>query len=567
MTIEEFHAPPPGQPTASALRWLAAIGLSWLAILALAGWRYPGPAMQTGPGDNSRFIGGNAHELIKQIFSLEQPHPAGSEANRLVRESIVEQASALGYEVQRQQTELKRRATGPPTPLTNLMFRREGTNDSEDAVVIVAHFDSVSTGPGIGDDASGVAILLELARMARELPPHRNDLIFLLTDGEELGLLGARQFVAEHPWAKQAKVVVNLEARGTAGPSLMFQTGQPNRELIKLFAQHVTRPRTSSLFFEVYRFLPNDTDFTIFNRAGVNGFNFAFIGEVANYHTPNDDLEHLDQRSLQHQGDNAWQVLQALADADLERLQQPGNAVYFDLFAWWLVWWPAAWSLPIAVAIGLLILSCSLGLRWQMLLRWLGDLTTIFLALAVTGGLGHLLSWDARMRFPWPAAPFSLLMTYWLVSLSLLLGLSRLIGPRVGLGLSVLTLGWTWSLIALLLAWLLPGASYLFLVPAGGLAVTLLIGRWWPATLPLGFFLSVLVMGIIWLPNEGLFYDALGFVYPLAVAFRAVFAGSLLIPWFCQLSLREAWQAGLTLVTTAVLFAAIAIAQNRAIAA
>ena len=241
--------PAPTPPPAT--RWLALIALAWLAILAIANYRNRGPDLLERDTVNSQFVGGNALELLKQIFLPEQPHPAGSEANRKVRESIREVATAWGYEVISQETELARRPNTAPIPLTNLMFRLEGSNDSDDAVVVMAHYDSVSTGPGIGDDASGVAVLLELAHMARQLPAHRNDIIFLLTDGEEFGLLGARQFSAEHPWMKHAKIVINLEARGSSGPSLMFQTGQPNRWLIELFARNVSHPRTSSLFFEV----------------------------------------------------------------------------------------------------------------------------------------------------------------------------------------------------------------------------------------------------------------------------------------------------------------------------
>jgi len=171
------------------------------------------------------------------------------------------------------------------------------------------------------------------------------------------------------------------------------------------------------------------------------------------------------------------------------------------------------------------------------------------------------------MKFPWPAAPFSLLMTYWLVALSLLLGLSRLIGPRCGLGMSGVASGWLWSLIGLLLGWLLPGASYLFIVPACCLAITLAVGRCWPKSLPWGLLLSATVLACIWIPNEGLFYDALGFIYPMAVAFRAVFAGAILLPWFGQLTPRAAWRSGILLVAVAVAFAVIAIAQNRAVAA
>ncbi len=106
----------------------------------------------------------------------------------------------------------------------------------------------------------------------------RNDVIFLLTDGEELGLLGAAAFVNEHPWAKDVGVALNFEARGTGGPVRMFETSEQNGWLIRRFAQAAPYPRTDSISYEIYRSLPNDTDLTVFKRHGYAGLNFAFIG-------------------------------------------------------------------------------------------------------------------------------------------------------------------------------------------------------------------------------------------------------------------------------------------------
>ena len=77
--------------------------------------------------------------------------------------------------------------------------------------------------------------------------------IFLFTDGEEIGSLGAYDFVQNHPWSKDVKFVINMEARGVSGASLMFETGADNLWLIKIFSKVISRPFTSSLFETVYR--------------------------------------------------------------------------------------------------------------------------------------------------------------------------------------------------------------------------------------------------------------------------------------------------------------------------
>ena len=70
--------------------------------------------------------------------------------------------------------------------------------------------------------------MLETLRALKSSPPLKNDTVFLFTDGEEVGLLGATAFVKEHPWAKDIGVALNFEARGSSGPSFMFETSDGN---------------------------------------------------------------------------------------------------------------------------------------------------------------------------------------------------------------------------------------------------------------------------------------------------------------------------------------------------
>ena len=53
-------------------------------------------------------------------------------------------------------------------------------------------------------------------------------------------------------------------------------------------------PVTSSMFYEIYRTLPNDTDFTVFKRAGIPGVNFAYIENSQHYHRPQDNQANLE---------------------------------------------------------------------------------------------------------------------------------------------------------------------------------------------------------------------------------------------------------------------------------
>jgi Zn-dependent M28 family amino/carboxypeptidase len=158
----------------------------------------------------------------------------------------------------------------------NLVARIPGAA-STGGVLLTAHYDSRTQSPGAGDDATGVAAILETVRALRTGPPPRNDVIILLTDAEELGLLGATAFAEGHPWMQDVAVALSVEMRGGGGPATMFETGDGNGWVVAALAEGAPKGFAFSLGTEVYRRMPTDTDFTIFREAGVQGLNFAAI--------------------------------------------------------------------------------------------------------------------------------------------------------------------------------------------------------------------------------------------------------------------------------------------------
>ena len=200
-------------------------------------------------------------------------------------------------------------------------------------MVLMAHYDSVSSAPGAGDDASGVASILEIVRALKHGPPIQRDIIVLFTDGEEPGLLGAEAFAHAHPWMKDAGLILNFEARGNRGPSLLFETSQNNQPLIHFVARVAPYPIGSSLFYELYKILPNDTDFTVFRPAGIPGLNFAFGEGLEAYHSPLDTPDHLSLASLQHHGSYGLALTRHFGQLDLKALRNSqGDDVFFDWF-------------------------------------------------------------------------------------------------------------------------------------------------------------------------------------------------------------------------------------------
>ncbi len=283
-------------------------------------------------------------------------HPPGSPEHERVRNLLMDRLRALGLEPEVQTTVVTRTrgSTMRAVTVRNIVARLPGTA-STGAVLATAHYDGRGISRAAGDDGSGVVTLLEALRALRTGAPLRNDLIVLLTDAEELGLMGARGFVSEHPWMADVRVVLSFEMRGGAGPAMMFETGAQNGWIVRQLKAGDPYAYANSMGYEVYKRLPNDTDFTPFKDAGRQGLNFAGIDRANVYHQAYDAPERFSEATLQHQGYNALGMLRQLGGADLSSVDAP-DAVYFTLPLLGLVVYDASWVLPITGGLAALLL-------------------------------------------------------------------------------------------------------------------------------------------------------------------------------------------------------------------
>ncbi|HBK71274.1 MAG TPA: peptidase M28 [Flavobacteriaceae bacterium] len=296
---------------------------------------------------------------LKEI--TKKPHYIGTGEHKKVREYIVNQLQQLGLttEIQQQVTLNGKFRAGTTTQ--NIIAKIKGT-DAEKTLLLLTHYDSaVHSSLGASDAGSGVVTILESVRvfLAKNKQP-KNDIIILISDAEEIGLLGASAFVNHHPWAKDVGVVLNFEARGSGGPSYMLlETNGGNKKLIEHFvAANPKYPLASSLMYSIYKMLPNDTDLTIFREDGdIEGYNFAFIDDHYDYHTVQDSYKRLDKNTLEHQGTYLMALLDYFADADLSNLKSETDYVYFNLPYIGMVYYPFSWILPMLIVLSLLFIG------------------------------------------------------------------------------------------------------------------------------------------------------------------------------------------------------------------
>ncbi|GAL70575.1 peptidase [Jejuia pallidilutea] len=189
----------------------------------------------------------------------------------------------------------------------------------------------------------------------------------LITDAEELGLHGADIFVNKHPWAKNVGLVLNFEARGSGGPSIMLvETNKGNANLIKGFTEaNPDYPLGNSLFYSIYKMLPNDTDLTRFREdANIDGFNFAFVDDHFDYHTALDTYSRLDRNTLEHQGSYLMALLNYFSEANLSALKSIDDLVYFNVPLFKMITYPFSWILPLFIlAVLVYVLLVAYGFK------------------------------------------------------------------------------------------------------------------------------------------------------------------------------------------------------------
>ncbi|MFI2104862.1 M28 family peptidase [Isoptericola sp. NPDC019693] len=537
-------------PTRSRATTLAC-SLFLLVLVALAARSVQPPSPLPADAAADQFSAERAFATVEAIG--DDVHPHGTPEAAAVRDAIVADLAGLGLDPEVTEGVGMSGRLGDQSRVAatrNVVATIPGTG-STGPVFLVAHYDSAEVSHGANDDGAGVATLLETARAVLAGEPLRNDLVLVFTDAEEACLCGAEAFAHADPRAADGGVVVNVEARGSSGPAIMFETSDGNADLVDAYA-HVPYPVGTSMAVEVYRILPNDTDLSPFlddPDGRFTGLNAAYIDGSATYHAPEDTPDRMSRASLQHHGANMLALARELGDGDAAALATPsaGDATYFPLPGGVLARYPGWLVLPLAVAAAVAVGALAVVLARRREVR--GERTTagtlvlgfVSALLPLVGAVaGSIALWwvmglvrpgYAEMLDPWRPWAFRVALlgvvatvwTAWFVGLRRSLG-----GPALAVG----ALGWL-AVLGVVLAAATPGGSYLAALPAlagavaGLVALTRargLVGRRVAATLGAAVGVVVLVPVVL------LFFPALGLATGAAPAVVAALLGLALTP-------------------------------------
>ncbi len=199
-------------------------------------------------------------------------------------------------------------------------------------IVLLAHVDGQPTSDqSAGDDASGVGVLLELARVL-ERQGHRHTIVYLATDASEWGMVGAREFVESLGDPRQVAAAISFDhVENGVGKASAIESGGSGDDYAPLWLRRgaaaayaaggVRTTDIGTLAEWVQRVLgATMTDQGPFIDADIPAINLDVVSRREDYarflyHTPGDRWETLDPRSFALVGGGAARLVRAIDEA------------------------------------------------------------------------------------------------------------------------------------------------------------------------------------------------------------------------------------------------------------
>jgi Peptidase family M28 len=484
---------------------VAIIAIAIMAAVSL-GSLWPPTAPGGGP---SSFSAERAMAHVEALAA--NPRPAGSAAHHAAREYIVtglREKAGLEAEIRgAMATSTRYGVPYDAARVHNVVATIRGTDPSR-RIVLMAHYDTVLTSPGAGDDAAGVATLLEAGRALAIEYGGGPDVTLLFTDAEEVGALGAEAFLASGGLDPERTTVLNFDARGTGGPCALIETSGDEGRLVRTLARSGAPIAATSLLPTLARLHGVGTDFRPFREAGAGGLNFAIVDGVARYHTPADAPPALDWKSVQRQGEAAVAFVRALGDGTDEG---SGAVSYFTAPWAGLVVYPRFLDLVAAALATVLVAFWAVSSVRRGHSSWagLGASGLAAVAAVTLAAVACYAGWwlvralgagpTLGLAEPYDPVPYRLAAV--LLAAGTALGVvraARQIGVTAPTGLPIIAVAVLWGL----LLWL-PGAAYLLAVPMPFVALHAVAsrsGRAAPLARALGAAAASLSVVLVWTP-------------------------------------------------------------------
>lgn len=331
------------RPLGSCL-WLF-VGLVLVTILVAVDCQ---PSVSTTSGNpaglessNDTPVGGfsatRAMDLVRRLCDEIGERPNGTPAHARAAEILVEELRKIpGVEVELQHPGGVHRYKAPPWPFppfvyrtTNVVARLPGRAPT--ALLLDAHFDTVPGTPGAGDDALGVAVMVEALRVLASKPQLQHSVVVNLNGAEEIGMLGAAGFL-QHPLAKDVRAYVYIDG-GPQGNALVVGSGPQNGWLLEEYAKATGATHATVIGEDLISsgLLAHSGDFLPFHEAGLVGIDLGAVSDFWSVHTDRDNTSRIDRATIQAMGDKILAVAKRLANGPLSGNVDHTPRIYYDI--------------------------------------------------------------------------------------------------------------------------------------------------------------------------------------------------------------------------------------------
>lgn len=334
-----------------------------------------------------KVVGSDANEVRAFNFILEQLTDIRDTSNQS-SDITIDQQVVSGFNFQR----------SVYRNIQNIVVRLQGETDH--AVMLNCHFDSVPGSPGASDDIVNCCVMMELLRVVtRTSEKQKHSIVFLFNGSEEEDLQAAHGFITQHRWAKDVAAYINLESTGSDGRSILFRSGPKHDWLIKLYRQSVPRPFGQAIAEELFEtgVIPSATDFEIFRDDGeIPGLDFAYVDNGWRYHTRYDSVDYISLKSVQHTGENILALMKKMANSDeLADPPEGSFAIYFDYLGLFFVSYTKEVGIGLNISISILAVIIPFIFHTQLklsnipfvLLETFVSFLTIIVSTALSAGV------------------------------------------------------------------------------------------------------------------------------------------------------------------------------------
>jgi len=205
-------------------------------------------------------------------------------------------------------------------------------------VLVLLLFNSISNkSPGVFDNATGVAVLLELARCLKGVANKNFQVLFLLTDAEELGLVGAQRYISEYGknFDRGSTYAVNIDCVGVKGKIKVINKYKlmPSGEGGRLIKSITNVSKKSNIEikrellsigreFDHIPFVCNQFEAVTLTQSGFNK-------STMSVHSKRDTSDNLDMQALENVGNLCLALVENLENISSENSQKGSSESLF----------------------------------------------------------------------------------------------------------------------------------------------------------------------------------------------------------------------------------------------